>query len=77
MSHHPDVCEAFLEAADRLGVGSGGTRNIAGTAHPHVLLEKEIAELHGKERGLIFSSGYAAKKPLFLLFLPLWKDALS
>lgn len=62
MSHHPDVYEAFSETAERLGVGSGGTRNISGTAHPHILLEKEIASLHGKERGLLFSSGYAANE---------------
>jgi len=62
MSHHPDVVSAFAEGAQKYGVGSGGTRNIAGTAHAHVLLEESIAQFHHKEKGLIFSSGYTANE---------------
>jgi 5-aminolevulinate synthase len=62
MSHHPEVINAMIEAAQKYGVGSGGTRNISGTAHPHVILEQEVANLHGKEKGLIFTSGYNANE---------------
>lgn len=62
MSHHPQVISAFIEGAQQYGVGSGGTRNIAGTAHAHVLLEESIAHFHHKEKGLIFSSGYTANE---------------
>ncbi len=62
MSHHPDVVDAFCKAAHAYGVGSGGTRNISGTHNKHVRLEETVADLHCKESGLIFSSGYAANE---------------
>jgi len=62
MSHNKQVVCAFQEAAQYYGVGSGGTRNIAGTSYPHLLLEKEMADLHKKDAALTFSSGYAANE---------------
>jgi 5-aminolevulinate synthase len=83
MAQHPKVIGAMVETAARMGTGAGGTRNIAGTNHPLVELERELADLHGKPAALLFTSGYVSNQtgiPTIARLLPnclILSDALN
>ena len=83
MAQHPKVIGAMVETTARMGTGAGGTRNIAGTNHPLVELERELADLHGKPAALLFTSGYVSNQtgiPTIARLLPnclVLSDALN
>src|SRR6516162_1384407 len=76
MGHHPKVIGAMVETATKLGTGAGGTRNIAGTNHPLVELENELADLHQKQAGLVFTSGYVSNETGISTIARLMPDCL-
>jgi 5-aminolevulinate synthase len=76
MAQHPKVIGAMVETATRMGTGAGGTRNIAGTNHPLVELERELADLHHKEAALVFTSGYVSNQTGIATMAKLMPDCI-
>src|SRR5215204_2063177 len=76
MGQHPAVVRAMTETATRMGAGAGGTRNISGNNHPVVALETELAELHGKDAALVFTSGYISNEAGIATIAKLVPDCL-
>src|SRR3954465_11333128 len=62
MGRHPLVIDAMVKTAQRTGTGAGGTRNISGNSHAVITLEAELADLHGKDAALVFTSGYISNQ---------------
>jgi 5-aminolevulinate synthase len=76
MGRHPDVIRAMADTARKTGVGAGGTRNISGTSRAIVDLEAELADLHGKEAALLFTSGYISNETGISTMAKLLPDCL-
>src|SRR2546421_3110572 len=77
MGQHPKVIDAMVETALRMGTGAGGTRNIAGTSHPLVELERELADLHGKGAALVFNQTGIATIARLMSGCVILSDALN
>ena len=76
MGQHEDVIAALCDTARNMGSGAGGTRNISGTNHPLVELEHELADLHGKEAALVFTSGFISNEASISTIARLLPDCL-